>query len=174
MTSKLEKLPHSRIKISVTADANDLAHPVEHAVHHLTGNVAVKGFRPGKAPKPMLIAQVGKGRILSELVDHALPELVYQVTKKEKVTVIESPAYTLEKLCELNDDGTPKADTILAFTAEMDIAPTVNVGDYSKLKIVAVEPKSITDNDVAEFIAELARRRAPWEPVDRVAKKTTA
>ena len=50
MQSKVEKLPNSRVKVSITATAADLAHATEHAIAHLTSQVTVKGFRPGKAP----------------------------------------------------------------------------------------------------------------------------
>lgn len=171
MTSKLEKLPQSRIKLTIVADHTDLAHAADHAVKHLTGHAVVKGFRPGKAPMPMLVAQVGMGRLLNELVDHAIPEITQEIAIKEKLIVIENPAYTLEKLCELNEDGTVKAGSTLEFTVEADVAPEVTVGDYSKLKAKAIEVDKITDKEIDEFVDELAKRRAPFEPVERAAKK---
>src|SRR4051812_10957162 len=104
MQTKLEKLPHSRVKILVKANNVDLNPIADHAFGHVTASAAVKGFRPGKAPKPMLVQSVGKGRILSEIVDHALPDLLQQAVKEHELTVIEAPAYSVEKLCELNDD----------------------------------------------------------------------
>jgi trigger factor len=171
MDSKLEKLPHSRIKVLITAKAGDLQHAAEHAFAHATGHVSVKGFRPGKAPKPMLVQAAGKGRILSELADHALPELLQQAVKEHKVTVIQSPSYSLEKVCELNDDGTVKEDTELVFSAEADIVPEVKVGDYKKLKIKPTEPEEVTDEVVNEILNQLADRKAEWNKVDRAAKK---
>jgi trigger factor len=171
MQSKIEKLPNSRIKISITADKEDLTHATKHAVEGLTAQVSVKGFRPGKAPKAMLIAQVGKGRILSEIVDHALPELLQQAAEKEKLTIIETPKYTLEKLCELDDDGTLKEGTRLTFLAEADVSPDVTVGDYKKIKAKLMEPKKVTDKTIDDVLNELAERRVDFKTVDRAAKE---
>lgn len=171
MESKVEKLKHSRAKISIKANAADLAHAAEHAFHHIADHITVKGFRPGKAPKPMLVAQAGKGRLLSELVDHALPELLMQVAEQEKLPLIEAPHYTLEKLCELNDDGTVKEGATLEFVAEADFAPEMVVGDYTKLKVKAEESDKITDKDVDAVIERIADQRATWKKVDRAAKE---
>ncbi len=171
MESKVEKLKNSRVKFSIKANAKDLAHAAEHAFHHLTGNVTVKGFRPGKAPRPLLVQQVSKGRILSELVDHAIPELMQQAAEEHKITIIEMPAYTLDKLCELKEDGTLPGDTTLEFTAEADCAPDVKVGDYKKIKIKPAKQKEVTDKVIDEVISQLADRKAEYTKVDRVAKK---
>lgn len=171
MEIKTEKLKNSRIKISVKAVAADLAHAAEHALQHLSAQVAVKGFRPGKAPKAMVVAQLGKGRILSELVDHALPELLEEAVRQEKISLIEAPSYALEKLCELNDDGTVKADSTLEFSAEADYAPDVKVGDYTKIKIKPAKVTEVTDKDVDAVLTDLAERRASFETVARVAKE---
>jgi trigger factor len=171
MESKIEKLPQSRVKVSIKANPSDLAHAAEHALAHTTSGVAVKGFRPGKAPKPLMVQQVGKGRILSELVDHALPEMLQQVANDNKLLLIETPAYALEKLCELNDDGTVKEDSTLEFSAEADVAPDVTVSDYKKIKIKPAQAEEITDKMIDDVVGQLADHRAKFEKVDRPAKK---
>lgn len=171
MNSKIEKLPSSRVKISITAQKDDLAHAAEHALSHVTSQVAVKGFRPGKAPKPMLVAQVGKGRILSELVDHALPEFLQKTAQENKLAIIETPKYTLEKLCELDDNGLLKADTKLIFSAEADVAPEITVGDYRKLKVKPTKQEQVTEAVINETLNQLAERRAEYKPTDLPATK---
>ncbi len=171
MESKLEKLKNSRIKVVVKAVASDLEHALEHALAHTTAHAAVKGFRPGKAPKPLLIQTVGKGRILSELVDHAIPELLDAVVREHKISLIETPSYTLEKLCELNDEGSFKAGTTLEFTAEADYAPAVKVGDYTTIKIKPAKAEEATDKTVTDVLDQLLDRRATFEAVERSAKE---
>lgn len=171
MESKVEKLKNSRAKFIIKANAKDLEHASEHAFHHLTANVAVKGFRPGKAPRPLLVQQVSKGRILSELVDHAIPEFLQQAAEEHKITVIEMPSYTLEKLCDLKDDGTLPEDTTLEFTAEADYAPDVKIGDYKKIKIKPAKQKEVTDKVVDEVLNQLADRKAEYTKVERATKK---
>lgn len=170
MELKTEKLKNSRVKFIIKADAADLAHAAEHAFAHVTSHTAVKGFRPGKAPKPLLVQNVGKGRILSELVDHALPELLVEASEKEKISIIEQPHYTLDKLCELKDDGSLADGTTLEFSAEADFAPDVTVGDYKKIKVKGAEPKAVSDKDVDETLERIADQRATYTEVKRAAK----
>jgi trigger factor len=171
MKSKIEKLPNARVKIQITADSADLAHETEHTLAHTTAHAVVKGFRPGKAPKPLLVQTVGKGRILSELVDHSLPELLQQVVEKENIIVIEAPKYSLDKLPELNGDGSLKEDSVLEFTAEADYAPDVQVGDYNKIKIKPPKQEDVTDKMIGDILHDLAERRATFAKVDRAAKE---
>ena len=170
MEFKLEKLKHSRAKFYIKAVPADLAHAAEHAYEHLAPHVTVKGFRAGKAPRNMIVQSVGKGRLLSELVDHALPELLLQAADEKKITIIESPAYAIEKLCELEDDGALKADTVLQFTAEADIAPEVEVGDYKKLKVKSVKSEEATDETVDDVLRTIRDQRGKFEVVDRPAQ----
>lgn len=171
MELKVEKLKNSRAKFSIKANAKNLEHAAEHAFTHVTAHATVKGFRPGKAPRPLLVQAVSKGRILSELVDHALPELLEEAAKKENLILIEAPSYSLEKLCELNDDGTPKSDTSLEFSAEADYAPDIQVGDYHKIKIKPTKVEPVTDKEIDEILTGLVDRRATFEKVARAAKK---
>ncbi len=171
MESKVEKLKHSRAKFTITATVKDLEHSVTHVLEHATANVAIKGFRPGKAPKSMLIQSIGKGRLLSEIVDHALPEFLQQAATKHTIPLIEAPAYTLDKLMELKEDGSLKEGTELIFTAEADYAPDVTVGDYSKIKIKPAKVEAVTDKVIDETLNELADRRAAFTKVDRAAEK---
>ncbi len=171
MESRVEKLKPSRAKFTIKASQHDLEHAAEHAFDHLTGKAVVKGFRPGKAPRPLLVQSVGKARLLSELVDHALPELLMKVADEHKLTVIEPPAYAIEKLCELHEDGNLKEGTVLEFTAEADFAPEVKVGDYSKIKIKPTKQEEVTDKTIEDILTELADRRAAFNPVDRAAKE---
>lgn len=171
MDSKIERLPHSRVKFHITAHSDDLNHALEHAFSHIGKHISIKGFRPGKAPRPLVVQAAGKGRILSGMVDDALPELLQKAAQEHKIIIIEPPSYTLEKLCELNDDGTIKTDSPLAFSAEADVAPDVTVGDYKKIKVKPTEAEAVTGAMVEEILNQLAERRAEFIKVDRPAKK---
>lgn len=171
MESKVEKIKPSRVKFTITATAVELQHAAEHAFAHVTSHVAVKGFRPGKAPRPLLVQKVGKGHLLSELVDHALPELLDEASRNASLYIIEHPSYTIETLCELQDDGTPKEGTQLIFTAEADYAPEVEVGDYTKLKVTPAKVAEVTEETVDDILEELRDRRGQFKKVERASKK---
>lgn len=167
MKTKIEKLPHSRVKMTITAEPFDLKPALIHALEHVTSRVTIKGFRPGKAPIGLRLACVGQEAVLRELIDHALPDFVASAAKKEKLTLIEMPRYTVEKLPSITDAGQLAAESRLVFTAEMDVAPSVAVGDYTKLKVKAIKPSEVTAKALDDMIADLARQGAPWAAMAR-------
>ena len=68
MEATVEQLPEDRVRLSVSVSQHDLEHAVEHAASDLATSVKIPGFRKGKVPMPVLIARVGKERLMDEAV----------------------------------------------------------------------------------------------------------
>lgn len=169
MKTKIEHLKHSRIKATITLVPADMTQAAEDAYTNLSKHIAIKGFRPGKAPKQMNVASIGDGRLLGAILDDVLPMYLEQVINEEKCVIIDSPTYDVTKAPELDDEGLPTSE--LEFTAEVDILPEVTVADYSKIKVKAEKAKEVTDKSIEEILGQLAESRSHFAPVDRAAKK---
>src|SRR6187549_1068354 len=62
--------PKSTVLLEVELPPERLTRSIDDAVRRLAKRVRVPGFRPGKAPRPVLERHLGPGVVLDEAVEH--------------------------------------------------------------------------------------------------------
>lgn len=85
----------------------------------------VKGFRPGKVPRNLLVASHGKVA-QDETIKKLIPQVYHQGLGEHKLDPIDLP--------EISDVSLKEG--ILTFTATLDIRPEVKLGEYKGIKVV--------------------------------------
>lgn len=166
MEVKVEKLPESRIAITVTLPWESWGRHEAHAAEHMAEKLELPGFRKGKVPHAMLQARFGREAILIEAAEHAVHEAYPQALLEAKAVAIGRPEISFD---------TVAADTPLVFSIKTDVLPEIVLGDWKKAvkainaaeskKTVAVEAK-----EVDQEIARLAEMRATFVAADRPAR----
>ncbi|OOC55037.1 trigger factor [Nocardiopsis sinuspersici] len=157
MKTDVEELSPTRVKLTVEVPFEELDHAFDVTYKSLAKQVRIKGFRPGKAPARLIDRYVGRGAVISEAVNHAVPELYNEAIQKEELFALGQPDVEVTKL-EDNDE--------LAFTAEVDIRPKFEVEDYKGIE-VTVDNAEVTDEQVDEQIGTLRERFSTLVGVDR-------
>ena len=145
MKSTVEKLSPTRVRINVEVPFTELEPEIDNAFKQLAKQVRLPGFRPGKAPRKLLEARVGRGAVLEQVVNDALPTRYSEAITSESLQPIGQPEIEVTKL-EDNEE--------LVFTAEVDIRPEIDLPDLKTLKIT-VDPVTVTDEDVDAEIEAL-------------------
>lgn len=160
MKSTVEKLSPTRVRINVEVPFAELEPDIDKAFKALAQQIRLPGFRPGKAPRKLLEARVGRGAVLEQVVNDALPTRYSQAVTSESLQPIGQPEIEVTKL-EDNEE--------LVFTAEVDVRPEIDLPDLSALKIT-VDPVSVTDEDIEAEIEALQKRFGTLTGVDRPAE----
>jgi trigger factor len=114
----------------------------------------VPGFRPGKAPVPLIrrrFAEDIKGEVLQSL----LPEEIDKAMKEKSLIPITQPQ--VDKV-DFADNGP------LKFRAVFEVLPEVTLGNYKDLEI-EVEAARVTDEHVNKTIENIRERAATFEDV---------
>ena len=114
MKSTVEHLNPTRVKLSVEVPFDELKPHFTKAYGALAGTVNIPGFRKGKVPSKILDARLGRGTILSEVVNDAVPVKYGEAVAEQNLTPLGQPDIEVTKI----EDG-----DILEFTAEVDIRP---------------------------------------------------
>ena len=73
MKSTVEQLSPTRVRINVEVPFTELKPDFDRAYKQLAQQVRLPGFRPGKAPAKLLEARIGRGAVLEQVVNDALP-----------------------------------------------------------------------------------------------------
>ncbi|MEV0357694.1 trigger factor [Nocardia sp. NPDC050697] len=161
MKSTVEQLSPTRVRINVEVPFEELKPDFDKAYKALAKQVRIPGFRPGKAPARLLEARLGRGAILEQVVNDALPARYSEAVTTAEVKVIGQPEIEITKI----EDGSE-----LAFSAEVDVRPEVTLPDYSSLS-VTVDAFTIDDDDIDEQLQSLRQRFGTLTGVERAAQE---
>ncbi|GAD87159.1 trigger factor [Nocardia asteroides] len=157
MKSTVEQLSPTRVRINVEVPFEELKPDFDKAYKALAQQVRIPGFRPGKAPAKLIETRVGRGAVLEQVVNDALPGRYAEAVQSTEVKVIGQPEIEITKI----EDGEE-----LAFTAEVDVRPEIALPDYSGLE-VTVDAFTIEDADIEQQLTSLRQRFGTLTGVER-------
>ncbi|MFD5832360.1 trigger factor [Streptomyces collinus] len=160
MKSAVETLNPTRVRLTVEVPFEELKDSLDAAYKKINQQVTVKGFRKGKIPARVIDQRFGRGAVLEEAVNDALPKFYTDAVNEAELSVLGQPEVDIT---ELKDGET------LNFTAEVDIRPSIEIPDFSGIE-VEVDAVEVTDEDVDKAVEELRERFASTAPVERAAE----
>jgi len=155
--STVEQLSPTRVRLNVEVPFEELEPDFDRAFKQLAKQIRLPGFRPGKAPRKLLEARVGRGAVLEQVVNDALPGRYSQAVSETDVKPLGQPDIDITKI----EDGQE-----LVFTAEVDVRPEITLPDLGSLKI-SVDPVVVEDEDVAKELETLRARFGTLTGVER-------
>lgn len=159
MKSDVETLSPTRVKLTVEVPFDELKPSMDAAYGRIAKSVNIPGFRKGKVPARVIEQRFGRGAVLEEAVNDALPKAYDDAIKEHGLVPVGRPEVDVTELV----DGEP-----LAFTAEVEVRPEFDLPDYSSLT-VTVAPAVPSDEDIAQQVESLASRFATLNDVERPA-----
>lgn len=157
MKAAKEALSPTRVKLTVEVPFEELKPSLDAAYKKIGGQVRVQGFRPGKVPPRILDQRVGRGAVLSEALEDAVPRFYSQAVTEQQVEILGRPELDVTSF----GDQEP-----LVFTAEVDIRPEITLPAYDALP-VTVPSATPSDADIDEQLASIRERFAVLTAVDR-------
>lgn len=157
MKSTVEKLSPTRVKLSIDVEFSELKPHIDGAYKTLSEKINIPGFRKGKVPAAMIDQRVGRGAVLDEAINAALPTFYSQAAKENDVLVIGRPNVDITEL---------KDNEKLSFTVEVDIRPEIALPDFAQIKI-EVDDVVVTDSDLDKQIESLQIRFGTLTTVEK-------
>jgi len=158
LKSAVEKLSPTRVKLSIDVPFTELKPHIDGAYKSLSEKITIPGFRKGKVPSAMIDQRVGRGAVLDEAINAAIPTFYSQAAKDNDVLVIGRP--TVE-VTELKDNEN------FTFTIEVDIRPDIALPNFSEIKL-EVDDVKVTDADIDEQVQALRTRFGTLTTVEKV------
>ncbi|MCT2590471.1 trigger factor [Streptomyces sp. N2-109] len=159
MKSAVETLNPTRVRLTVEVPFEELKDSLDAAYKKINQQVTVPGFRKGKIPARVIDQRFGRGAVLEEAVNDALPKLYQSAVEEGELNPLGQPEVDITDL---------KDNELLSFTAEVDIRPEIEIPDYSGIE-VTVEAADISDEEVDKAVDQLRERFASTTVVERPA-----
>ncbi|MHB9861719.1 trigger factor [Streptomyces sp. YIM S03343] len=160
MKSAVETLNPTRVRLTVEVPFEELKDSLDAAYKKINQQVTVKGFRKGKVPARVIDQRFGRGAVLEEAVNDALPRFYTDAVNEAELDPLGQPEVDIT---ELKDGET------LNFTAEVDIRPAIEIPDYSGIE-VEVDVVEVGDEEIEKSVDQLRERFASTTPVERAAE----
>jgi trigger factor len=159
--SAVETLNPTRVRLTVEVPFEELKDSLDAAYKKINQQVTVKGFRKGKIPARVIDQRFGRGAVLEEAINDALPKFYTQAVNEAEVDPLGQPEVDIKDL---------KDGELLSFTAEVDIRPEIALPeDFSNIE-VEVDAVEVSDEDVEKSVEQLRERFATTSPVERAAE----
>ena len=159
MKSAVETLSPTRVKITVEVPFAELSDSMNVAYERIAKSVNIPGFRKGKIPPRIIDQRFGRGAVLEEAVNDAIPSTLAKALVENKVSQLGRPEVDVTKIDE--SEG-------LVYTAELDIRPEFELPKFEDLKVVVDNP-DVTDDQVDEQLKDLRARFGSLKQVEREA-----
>lgn len=162
MKSAVETLGPTRVKLTVEVPFEELKPSLDAAYQTIGGQIQVPGFRRGHVPNRIIEQRVGKGAVLQEAVNEAMPTFYGQALAEHDVRPMGQPEVDVTEVPI--EDGQQ-----LVFSAQVDCRPQIELPDFATLS-VTVDPLVVTDADVDERVESLRLRFGTLVGVERPAE----
>ena len=161
IVKNVEKKENNTALLQVEVDAESFEKAVNSAYKKLKGSIYVAGFRKGKAPRVVIEGMYGSDIFHDEAVQTLAPEAFEYAVEQEKLDTVGVPS-----IADYNVDDAK----VLTITFHTELYPVVTLGQYKGLEGV-YSVTEVTDEDVDKELAEVRKRNARYEDVDRPVQK---
>jgi trigger factor len=148
--------PRSSVQLEIELPPERLSRAIDEAVRVLSRRTRVPGFRPGKAPRPILERVLGPGAVLDEAVEHLVQDAYRKALAEKEIRPLANADVEIVQA----EEG--KA---LVFKATVQVRPDVKVGDYRNFPF-GPEVEAVTDEKVDKVVEELVDQNATLGPVE--------
>jgi trigger factor len=149
--AQVEELGGNRVRLTVDVSPHELEHAVEHAASDLAGSVKIPGFRKGKVPRQVLLANVGKDRLWVEAVESHIGGWFWNAAARSRLRPVATPEYDFELPSSETEPWT--------FSATVEVQPTPEIVDWTTLEVPRAEstvPEEIVQAEIDALRASIA------------------
>lgn len=160
MKTQVKNISDVKVELTISLGKEELATAEQVALTKLARDIKVGGFRKGKAPLEMVKKEIDPNALAGETAENAMSKAVAEAFMSEGIQALDRPAVEVKKYVPGEE---------LEFTAEAEIIPKVELGDYKKLKAKKATVK-VSKKEIDETIEKIRENFAEKKDVDRAAK----
>ncbi len=160
----------SQVKLTIECAADDMQKYFDEALQANAASVNIAGFRPGRAPRAMIIDAIGRQKLANAAMEQAVRVGYGDAIKKHELKPIGSPSVSILKQPSFLE----KADNSFSYTVDIGVLPEVKITkDYKNIKITPPKKNelSVSDEEVDKVIDHLRHRNAGYNDITRGARE---
>ena len=149
MKLSVERNSGSIAVLDITSEDAEYQAALQVAYRKVSKDVQIPGFRKGKAPRQMIERLYGPDVFAREAADELMEKLYREALSQENLVPVGEPQVEIKDFEPLN------------FVVTVAVYPTVELGDYSGIRVDPVDA-AVTEEEVQEVVDRLQRSQSPW------------
>lgn len=149
MKLTVERLPESRAVLEIASDEEEFAKAMDKAYRRVAQQVALPGFRKGKAPRGMIERAYGRQVFIEEAHRLLMDDLYRDALKESGVSPVGDPEVEIVEI------------EPLAFKVTIPVYPEVEPGDYAAVRVEPIDA-AVDEAAVDEMVETLRKGASPW------------
>ena len=149
MKTNVEALEGDQIRLTVTIEKEEIDSRISKTYKDFARKYKFPGFRPGKAPRPVVDSVLGREAVLATVTDEATNEFFPLALDAEDLIPIDDPHFENElELVKEHED--------FVFSATMTLPPTFELSSYEPvdIKLPSEEPTEAEIDERLEVLRE--------------------
>ncbi len=157
MNIKVEDISSIKKKLSFEIDAEQVEKEFEKAFQKVAKTAKVKGFRPGKVPRPILEKYYG-AQMEQQALERLINDTYFKALVEHRIPALSDP--------EIVENGSLERGKPFSYEAQVEVKPEIEVKDYTGLTLQK-EKFVIEEKVVADRLEELRQSRAELKASSR-------
>lgn len=154
MHSSVERLEGDRARITITVPAADVDRHIADAYATIASQLRIPGFRPGKAPRPVVDTHVGREAVLAEAQEGILSDSYGRAISAEGLRTIGQP--------DTGELDLPESGADYTYTAEVALRPELTLASAENFA-VTVPSRVASDAEIDAHVESVRERFATLE-----------
>lgn len=151
-----EKQEKNKVTLEVEVSAEEFEKAVDEAYRKLAPQIAIPGFRKGKAPRKLIESRYGKEVFYDEALEILVPKAYGEALDQTGIEPIDQPRIDIVSL----EDGKP-----FVFKAEVEVMPEVQLGEYKGLEVTK-HLYTVDEHDIEHNLEHLREQAAELVAVE--------
>lgn len=156
MLKSAEKTGTNEFTLALSISAEDFEKALNKAYNKEKGNIAVPGFRKGKAPRAIIEKRYGEGVFYDDALDIAFPAAYESAIEEAGIEPVDSP-FDFD-IKEIGKNG-------VELICKVTVKPEVKIENYKGLSAVKA-PTEVTDEEVDAELQKKIEQNARIIPVE--------
>ncbi len=138
--TKVESLENNRVKVEATIDASDVDRRMNQTYKDFARRYRFPGFRPGKAPRPVIDSALGADAIRATVTEALINEMYPKIIDEGNIFPIGKPVFG-------NPDSMIEAGKPYIFDFTIEVKPELELSSYDEVEI-ELPPAETTDEEI--------------------------
>lgn len=155
MKATVEDISSVKKRIDFVIPREKVTEDLDAAYNLLRKNARIKGFRPGKAPRPIL-ERMYKGQVEEEVINNMINEAYPKAIEEQDLQPLGMPTI---------DKGPLTRDNDFTFSATLEVAPKVEPHDYLDMELKR-QKLNVTDEMVEKQLEMIQSAHAQLKTVE--------
>jgi len=154
---KKNELEGNKVELQVEIEPERVNEALEQAYKKVVKDIDISGFRKGKVPRKVLEARYGKEVLHKDALDILIPQGYSEALEETGIEPIDQPDikdYNIEE------------DEPFTFTAEVEVTPDVELGEYKELEIEK-EDAEVTEEEIEAEIDKARNQHSQLVSTDK-------